>query len=238
MGKHFVLIHGAWHGGWVWDGVVKALQEAGHTAEAPTCPGHNPGDDRSKITFQNYADAIVSVLKAQKQPVILTGHSSAGFMMQAAAPLAADKIERIIFHNAFILPDNTAQFDLVPPEVAQGMTAAAGASPDNCVPVDEGFVRNVLMADAPKEVQDGLVAKLTPQPLALFTTKVGTSAFSKLDLPKSVVFCKDDISLPPGAFLGMAQALGEHKLVEIPGGHENLYVNPSAVAKAFLQALD
>ncbi len=34
MGKHFVLIHGAWHGAWCWDGVVRALQAAGHSAQA------------------------------------------------------------------------------------------------------------------------------------------------------------------------------------------------------------
>jgi hypothetical protein len=49
MGKHFVLLHGAWHGGWCWEGVIKELAKAGHTAEAPTMPGHNPNDDRTGI---------------------------------------------------------------------------------------------------------------------------------------------------------------------------------------------
>jgi hypothetical protein len=56
MGKHFVLIHGAWHGGWCWEGVIKELEKAGHTAEAPTMPGQKPGDDRSKVTFDSYVD--------------------------------------------------------------------------------------------------------------------------------------------------------------------------------------
>jgi hypothetical protein len=54
MGKHFVLIHGAWHGGWCWEGVVRELVKAGHTAEAPTMPGHNPDDGRGGVTFENY----------------------------------------------------------------------------------------------------------------------------------------------------------------------------------------
>jgi hypothetical protein len=45
MGKRFVLIHGAWHGGWCWDKVIAELEARGHTAEAPTMPGMNPGDD-------------------------------------------------------------------------------------------------------------------------------------------------------------------------------------------------
>ena len=78
MGKHFVLIHGAWHGGWCWEGVISELQRAGHAAEAPTMPGHGPGQDRSKIRFDDYVKAIVSVLQKQAVPSILVGHSSAG----------------------------------------------------------------------------------------------------------------------------------------------------------------
>jgi hypothetical protein len=155
--------------------------------------------------------------------------------MQAAVPKAADKVERIIFHNAFIMPDQTAQFDIVPPEVAEGMTVAAKATPDNCVPVDEGFIRGVLMAGDPPEKVDSLIAKLVPQPLALFTTKVPTAAFAELDAPKSYLFCKDDVSLPPGAYMGMAQALGKFDVVEIPGGHETSWVNPEAFTQALVK---
>ena len=54
MGNHFVLIHGAWHGGWCWDGVIQALGKGGHTAVAPTMPGHGPDEDRSGIVLDSY----------------------------------------------------------------------------------------------------------------------------------------------------------------------------------------
>jgi pimeloyl-ACP methyl ester carboxylesterase len=237
MAKHFVLLHGAWHGGWCWDGVIKALEKAGHTAEAPTMPGHGPKDERSGIRFEDYVNGIVGVLEQQSMPVVLVGHSSAGFLMQAAAPKVSEKISRLIFHNAFILPDGKAQFDLVPPEVAEGMTAAAKASPENCVPVLEDFVRNELMADAAPEVQDALITRLVPQPLALFTTPVSTGEFDALAIPKTVVFCKDDMSLPPGAYLGMAQGLGEHDVIELDGGHETLFTHPEVLAEVLIKAL-
>ncbi|HOP47488.1 MAG TPA: alpha/beta fold hydrolase [Desulfobacteraceae bacterium] len=237
MGNHFVLIHGAWHGGWCWDGVIEKLEKAGHTAEAPTMPGHNPDDDRSGIRFEDYVNKIVSVLKKQASPVVLVGHSSAGFLLQAAAPKAADKISHLIFLNTFILPNGKRQFDLVPPEVSQGMTAAANASPDNCVPVDERFVRNMLMAGETVEKQDSLISRLVPQPIAIFTTPVDTGNFDKLTIPKSVVFCKADASLPPGAYLAMAHELGKYNLVELEGGHELLFTDPGAVAEGLQQAL-
>ena len=237
MANHFVLVHGAWHGGWCWEGVIQELKKAGHTAEAPTMPGHNPGDDRSKIRFESYVNKIVEVLKKQTAPAVLVGHSSAGFLLQSAAPKAAEKISHLVFLNAFILPDGKAQFDLVPPEASQGMTAAAKASPDNSVPVMEDFVRNMLMAGEPRDKQDALIKRLVPQPLALFTTPVRTKDFDQLKIPKSVVFCKTDASRPPGAYLGMAQGLGKHKLVEVEGSHEALFTAPSVVAQGLMKAI-
>jgi pimeloyl-ACP methyl ester carboxylesterase len=237
MGQHFVLIHGAWHGGWCWDGVVKELQKEGHTAEAPTMPGHHPGDDRSKVIFDDYISSIGKVLKNQKSSVVLVGHSSAGILLQAAAPRTPGNIRQLIFLNAFILPDGKSQFDLVPPEAAEGMTAAAKASPDNCVPVIEEFVRNQLMGGESVEMQDTLLRRLVPQPIALFTTPIRTHDFNRLNIPKTVVFCKDDASLPPGAYLGMAQALGDYQLIEVAGSHEALFTKPAVVARGLIRAL-
>ena len=159
-------------------------------------------------------------------------------MLQAAAPRVADRIARLIFLNAFILPEGKSQFDLVPPEASEAMTAAAQASPDNCVPVIEDFVRNMLMAGEPAEKQDALIEKLVPQPLSLFTTPVEPEPFNKLTIPRSVVFCKGDVSLPPGAYLGMAQGLGEYNLIEVDGSHESFFTNPAVVAKGFIEAIN
>lgn len=188
MGEHFVCIHGAWHGGWCWDGVVAELSSAGHSAEAPTLPGHHPEHDRSGIRFVDYVSSIVSQLAEQSDPIILVGHSSAGFLLQAAVPKAVDRIKGLIFLNAFILPDGRCQFDLVPPEVSEGMRSAAEASADNCVPVDEGFVRHVLMEGEPDEKKEALIRRLVPQPIALLTTPVDTKPFDRLIVPKAVLF--------------------------------------------------
>jgi pimeloyl-ACP methyl ester carboxylesterase len=176
-------------------------------------------------------------MNRQPSPVVLVGHSSAGFLLQSAAPRVPDKIARLIFVNAFVLPDGKRQFDLVPPEAAEGMTAAARATADNCVPVIEDFVRHQLMGAESADMQDALIARLVPQPLALFTTPVNTKDFEDLTLPISVVFCKDDVSLPPGAYLGMAQGLGDFNLIEVDGGHETLFTRPEVIADALIQAL-
>jgi len=237
MKKQFILIHGAWHGGWCWDGVVTELKKAGHKAVAPTMPGHNQKDDRSKICLNDYIEKILQIVQGTDGQVVLVGHSSAGFLVQAVAAKIPEKFNHLIFINAFILPDGRCQFDIVPPAVAQGMTQAANASSDNCVPVLEDFVRGTLMADASVEEQDNLITRLIPQPLALFTTPVSTQGFDKGDFKKTVLFCKKDVSLPDGAYLGMALELGEHYIIELDLGHEGLFTHPGEVAKGIMKAV-
>lgn len=71
----FVLIHGAWHGGWCWDKVVPLLEQAGHVAVAPDLPSH--GADRTpvaEVTLDAYVARVCEILDAQPEPVVLLGH--------------------------------------------------------------------------------------------------------------------------------------------------------------------
>lgn len=236
MKKQFVLVHGAWHGGWCWDGVIEILKKDGFGAIAPTMPGHGNSDDRSGIRLSDYVDCITDTVKGCDGPVILAGHSSAGFIVQSVAARLPDKIEHLVFNNAFILPDGKSQFDLVPPEVAEGMNQAAAASPDNCVPVMADFIRGTLMSNDPEAVQDKLIEKLVPQPISLFTTPVDLSGLDLGRFKKTVIYCKNDASLPPGAYLGMAQALGEFELIELDLDHEGLFTHPDKIALSLIKA--
>ncbi len=134
--QKFVLIHGAWHEGFAWDGVASRLRLAGHEVEIPTLPGMHPGDNRVGIQFPDYVDAVVDVLQRQHRPVILVGHSSAGMLLQAAAPLAAKAIRLVVFSNAFVVANGQTQLDNIPADAAAGLTALAQSTPDGTVPVE------------------------------------------------------------------------------------------------------
>lgn len=233
--KQFVLIHGAWHNAQALSGCATYLRQHGHRVHVPTMPGHHPHDpSRRTITLDDYIDAVEqAVIRAAHHngKVTLVGHSSAGFLLQAAAPRVADKLDRLVFHNAWILGNGQCQFDLVPPDIAGQLEGAAAAAGDNCVPVLEAVVRHLLMPMATTEEQDALLRLLVPQPLALFTTPVDTTAFARLDLPKSVVSCMDDAS---GPYMMLAGNLGTYDLLEIPGGHETIFTAPERVGEALL----
>ena len=105
----FVLIHGAWHGGWCWDELRPVLEVAGHTVATPDLPGH--GDDTTPIagvTLDAYAARVGAVIDAQSEPVILVGHSMGGQVITAAAELRPDRIRALVYLCAFLPGDGDA----------------------------------------------------------------------------------------------------------------------------------
>ena len=102
----YLLIHGAWHGGWCWRKVVDLLGAQGHTVLAPDLPGH--GDDNTptaSVTLASYADRVCEVASAQAEPVILAGHSMGGVVITQAAERCPDRVAALVYVCAF-LPRN------------------------------------------------------------------------------------------------------------------------------------
>ncbi len=236
--RTFVLMHGAWHTGTAWNGVIRRLASMGHNAFAPTLPGHQPEGPGQPISYDDYITAITTVVREINTPVTLVGHSSAGHLVQAVAPHIAGQLDHLIFHNAFVLGDGECQLQHIPAEVGDMMMTIAYARNDRAVPANDNFVRNVLMAGNSQKEQNSVLAQLVPQPIAFFETPVATAAFKKLSVSRSVVFATEDSSLPKGAYLSLAAELGDCSIVQIPGGHEALIIDPVTVADAFLRAGD
>jgi pimeloyl-ACP methyl ester carboxylesterase len=102
----YLLIHGAWHGGWCWRKVVPLLESTGHRAIAPDLPGH--GEDKTPVatvTLKSYADRICEIAGKQAEPVILVGHSMGGVAITQAAEYCPESIRALVYMCAF-LPRN------------------------------------------------------------------------------------------------------------------------------------
>ena len=231
-----VLIHGAWHDGRCWDAVSSLLKKEGYEVEALTLPGNGPSDSKD-VTYEDYVAYVVQSLNAQKEKVIVVGHSSAGHVMQMSIPLAKDKVEKIIFNNAWILPHGKSQFDFVPDEIKSTMRAMAVQRGDGAIPIDPQFVRGMLATQADDEQIDALMNILVNQPLVIMETPVDARDFEKLDVPMVLLYCTKDMSVPPNAFLEMFKSLGDNHVVEVECDHEGLFTNPEAYTKGLLECI-
>ncbi|MCM3900408.1 MAG: alpha/beta fold hydrolase, partial [Pyrinomonadaceae bacterium] len=84
----FVLVHGAWHGGWCWKRVAAALRQAGHEVFAPTLTGlgeraHLMSD---AIDLHTHIQDILGVLQWEElADVVLCGHSYGGLVISGVA---------------------------------------------------------------------------------------------------------------------------------------------------------
>ena len=103
--KTFVLVHGAWHGGWCWRRVADVLQQRGHNVFTPTMTGLG---ERShlidgKINLTTHVTDIVNVIKWESlNDIVLVGHSYGGIIISGVAEAMRDTIGSIVFLDAFV----------------------------------------------------------------------------------------------------------------------------------------
>lgn len=235
--KKILLLHGAWHNGKCWDQVSAILRKNGYETEALTLPGNGENDSKD-VAYEDYVNYVCDRIRAQEGKVIVVGHSSAGHVLQMALPKVADKLEKVIFNNAWLLPDNKSQFDFVPDEIKNGMRQAAIASGTGAIPIDPMFVRTMLATQATEEQIQELMKLLVEQPLIIMETTVQAKDFAEMKVPMVLLYCTKDVSVAPGAFLGMFKAWGDNPVVEVECDHEGLFTAPEVYTEGLIKAIN
>ncbi len=235
--SRILLIHGAWHNEKCWEAVIDLLAKEGYDAFALTLPGNEVNGDKDVI-YDDYVNHVVDVINREPEEIIVVGHSSAGHVIQMAVPKVKDKVKKIIFNDAWILPDGQCQFDLVPEEIKDGMIEAAKASADNAIPVDPGFLRGMLATEADDETFERLMSILVSQPLTMMETPIDAEPLESLHMPKVMLYCTKDISLPKEVYVGMFVALGSLQIVEVECDHEGLFTNPKEFTKGLIKCIE
>src|SRR5580700_40361 len=127
----FVLIHGAYQGGWIWKPVAERLRAEGHLALAPSLDGCAERKDqvRAGITTETHAAEIAELLFYQDlKDVVLAGTSTGGMVMARAAELARERVARVVFADALALLDGEALPDIVKRPTAVNTELTSGPS--------------------------------------------------------------------------------------------------------------
>src|SRR5712691_9322537 len=102
----FVLIHGAYQGGWIWQPTAARLRAAGHLVYAPSLDGcaERRHQLRPGITVGTQAAEVAELLFYEDlRDVVLAGTSAGGMVLCRAAELARDRIARLVFIDALAL---------------------------------------------------------------------------------------------------------------------------------------
>lgn len=166
--KTFILVHGAWHGGWCWKEVAEGLKKLGHDVRAPTLTGLS---ERSKelnasVNLSTHiADVVAAAGDASR--LILVGHSYGGLVISGAVTPLAGRIVHLVYLDAFLPEPGQTGFDLMKKEYGQRWRERAKGGP-GVPPMLSAKAMGVLDEKQAKAVD----AKLTPHPIATFEEKV------------------------------------------------------------------
>jgi len=227
----YVLIHGAWHGGWCWDKVVPLLKKKGHNVEAPDLPGH--GKDNTpirEVSLQAYADRVCKILDVQSEPVILLGHSMGGIVISQTAEYRPEKIKTLVYLTAFLLQNG--EFLL---QVAEGDTEAlvlpnlVMAEDQSFATVKEEAIKQVFYGDCSDEDVARAKKLLVPQAAAPFGTPINITEKNFGRIPRVYIECLRDRAISPSVQKKMYKTLPCRKVVSMDTSHSPFFSAPEAL---------
>jgi len=113
----YVLVHGAWHGGWCWKKVVPLLESAGHRVATPTLTGLGERADllsREVGLDTHIADVAGLIEEDNLSEVVLVGHSYAGIVITGVADRVRDRIGRLVYLDTFVPRDGDSMRSVAP----------------------------------------------------------------------------------------------------------------------------
>lgn len=227
-----ILVHGSWHGAWCWFRVIPRLQRLGHRVLAPDLPGH--GRDRTPLQglrLGDYVEAIVRVVQAEPQPVVLVGHSMAGMLIAQVAEQVPEHLRRLVYVAAFM------------PRDGDSLTSLSAGDPDSLVTrstiIDEQGLTARIRDESLREVfyhdctdEDVALAcrLVSPEPLPPLTECVNLSPRRAGRVPAAYIECRQDRALILPLQQAMHEAAGCQRIAALETGHSPFFAAPDELA--------
>ncbi len=224
----FVLIHGAYQGGWIWQPVATKLRAEGHTVYTPSLDGcgEHQSELREGIDTETQAQDIVDLLFYEDlKDVALVGTSTGGMVMARVAEQARDRIACIVFVDALALFDGECSRDIVNREAPVNTPLGCGASREDAL--ERMF----------KGMDSGIAAwaadRLTLHPRRCFEQPVRLSDFWSQDWDATVICCTQAQNPGEAHQRRCADKLGARWL-ELDTGHYPMISAPDELVRLLL----
>jgi pimeloyl-ACP methyl ester carboxylesterase len=217
----YVLVHGAWHGGWCWRDVVAPLRAAGHQVLTPTLTGlgERRHELRHDVGLRTHVDDIVELLRgADLRDVVLVGHSYGGLVVREAADREPARIAQLVLVDAWVGRDG-ASMDSLAPEFFRKWIEAA--TTDGVIAVPPASAVGVAEPDQVAWLE----SRLTPHPRRTFVDP--TRLTGAVDaIPSRAVLCTPAGPIPFGEW---AREFG-WRTAELESGHDAMITAPAGLA--------
>jgi pimeloyl-ACP methyl ester carboxylesterase len=233
--SNFLLVHGAWHGGWCWKRVSSVLRAAGHEVFAPTLTGLGEREHlmSPEVGLETHIDDVLGVLKYEDlQEVILVGHSYAGMVITGVAEKAAERISHLVFLDAFVPADGKSLSDYQSPEILRLFH-------DSIEKDGEGFkLPAVFTAEAfgitTKEDVAWVRPRLNPHPAKTKSDVVRRRNPRAAQISRTYIYCNDPAVGPFGQFADVIRKDKSWRYEELATGHDAMITAPRELTRILL----
>lgn len=225
----FVLVHGAWHGGWCWRDVADLLRRRGHDVTTPTQTGL--GERRHLVSeavdFDTFVEDIRNhLLFEDLRNVVLVGHSFGASVIAAVADRGRERLRRLVFLDGFLPESGRSILDQRSAEIAEARIRSARESSGGLtMPVPDAAAFGLSDPRQLRRVSENL----TPHPLRTYTSKIRLDAILGNSLPCDYIVCTDPRYPGTDWSINTARRLG-WPIHRLPCGHDAMIEAPVPTA--------
>lgn len=228
----YVLVHGAWHGGWCWAKVARLLRDAAQDVYTPTLTGLGERAHlaRPEIDLETHIQDVVAVLDAEElRQVTLVGHSYGGMVITGVAARAAARIGHLVYLDAFVPEGGKALFDYLGERAATMRDAARTQGEGWKIP---SLTPEQLGVTSQRDTE-WLNKHARPQPIGTFEQPLPVVTGGER-LKRTYIYCSKPAR---GTFDQFAERLREDRkwtFHELKTGHAAMVTAPGELTKILM----
>lgn len=235
--KTFILVHGSWHSAWNWHKVTPLLEKMGHTVYAIDLPGM--GRDKTpveNVTLEMGVEKICRLIDSLEGNVILVGHSKNGIMISQAAEYRPDKIEKLIYLAAYLIPNGKTQREYSMLDT-QGVLKPFVTKHEetNSSTLDTAIYKEGLYHDCDDYITELAKVLLGHEPIITGITPLHLTDANFGRVPRFYIECTEDRAVTPYIQQRMYSETPCKKVYQMPTSHSPFFSMPAELVNIILK---
>jgi len=230
---NYLLIHGAWHGGWCWKHVAQGLRLQGHEVHTPTFTGCGERAHllNQKVGLSTFIQDVLAVIENEElNEINLVGHSFAGPVISAVADHMPEKIRRLIYLDALIVPSGESALSILPLEVQQERSRTID---------EEGLRMAIPSAEKMGVFEKNQVAwlnrRLTPHPINAYKEQLNLQNAIGNGIPKTYIAVTNPSYAPLEKTREWIKQQVDWEFEELEAGHDAMITSPKELTELLIK---
>lgn len=235
--KTFILIHGSWHNAWNWHKVIPILERQGHKVLAIDLPGM--GRDKTpikEVKFHTTVQKVCELIDAIEGKVILVGHSKNGIIISQVAEYRSEKIEKLIYLAAYLVPNGKTQFEYSSQDTTSVLKPYVTRYPElNAHTLQPEIYKEGLYEDCENDITEMAKLLLSYEPIESGITPLVLTDENYGSIRRFYIECTNDKAVTPFIQRKMYSETKCEKVYSMQTSHSPFFSKPLELCELFLE---